>query len=706
MNTIPSLSLAMVCVARAMCTDVHGAEPADLPPHPRLLLDARGVAALRDKIHQPPWADLWRQRLRALERAIAEPLRLPPRGGNWYHNYVCPEHGVRLTEGPRIGDWTWEHRCRIGPHMLRGDPAVAARDFDGYSIMAIHNALAAEARDAGLAWAVTGDERYAERAAAIVRAYAAAYTTYARHDNQGRPVRSRGAGGRVGSQPLSEATWLVPLLQGADFVWSRLSEPDRHRFESNLVRVAIEETIRNPDSNPCVHNIQCHRNAAIGLAGFLLGDTNLVHEAIHGRHGWHTNLANGVMADGTWFEGAWGYHTYTLSALWPLAEAARHAGIDLYGPPLRRMYEAPMMLATPDGRLPAFNDSTETSLAAMSDLYELAFVRYGDPVFTSPIRESGRRTGSLALWYGAPSLPDAALARAPSRSRNLPAAGYAILQRGDGPEATWLCLKYGPHGGGHGHFDKNHFVLRTRRVWRLGDVGTHLYGSDLHRDWDKTSIAHNTLTVDEASQAAAAGRCLAFGSAEGVDYVMAEAGPIYPHLRFVRTVALLETNVVLVCDRVTSDRPRQLDVAVHLGGVWTHLPAGRPWLPPPAPGYRRLRDAIILPPSNRVTLAVRVPDDDSPTQLVAASPDPLSVICAHGVGASSADQVPVAILRRTATDWFLVWSLIWNDSAAPVGLDPTLGDDGRERVRIVQGRRVLDLILDTARGRVAITVPP
>lgn len=187
---------------------------------------------------------------------------------------------------------------------------------------------------------------------------------------------------------------------------------------------------------------------------------------------------------------------------------------------------------------------------------------------------------------------------------------------------------------------------------------------------------------------------------------MAEAGPIYPHLRFVRTVALIETNVVLVCDRVTSDRPRQLDVAVHLGGVWTHQPAGRPWLPPPAPGYRRLRDAIILPPSNRVTLAVRVSDDDSPTQFVAASPDPVSVICAHGVGASSADQVPVAILRRTATDWFLVWLLIWNHSAAPVGLDPTLGDDERERVRIVQGRRVLDLILDTAGGHVAITAPP
>ena len=63
-------------------------------------------------------------------------------------------------------------------------------------------------------------------------------------------------------------------------------------------------------------------------------------------------------------------------------------------------------------------------------------------------------------------------------------------------QATWLCLKYGPHGGGHGHPDKNNFVLYARGKVLFPDPGTRPYGSPLHNGWDKITLAHNTLVVD------------------------------------------------------------------------------------------------------------------------------------------------------------------------------------------------------------------
>src|SRR4029077_16767921 len=128
--------------------------------------------------------------------------------------------------------------------------------------------------------------------------------------------------------------------------------------------------------------------------------------------------------------------------------------------------------------------------------------------------------------YGVTELPPADTLPAPV-SRNSPASGYAILQRGQGSDATWLCVKYGPHGGGHGHPDKNTFILFAHGRILVTDAGTHAYGSPLHRDWDKTTLAHNTLIVDQSSQESATGKSLAFGADQGVDFSITDACAIY-----------------------------------------------------------------------------------------------------------------------------------------------------------------------------------
>src|SRR4051794_16799472 len=109
--------LIVVLCAIACSLASHAAENNPLPPHPRLLLNQSEIDALKTKI-QDPFADQW-PRLRAeADKLLLAPIVLPPRGGNWSHNYVCPEHGARLKRGKKIGQWQWEHICPIGNHIL------------------------------------------------------------------------------------------------------------------------------------------------------------------------------------------------------------------------------------------------------------------------------------------------------------------------------------------------------------------------------------------------------------------------------------------------------------------------------------------------------------------------------------------------------------------------------------------------------------
>jgi len=650
MEFLRSFLFPLALAANTACSLAVFAVPdsKSLPPRPRLLLDKADVEALRQRIAQSPWAGQWREYKAGVDKQLAKPVALPPRGGNWSHNYVCPIHGARLREGKRLGPWEWEHRCPVGNHVLRGDPTKAALDFDGNAMGKVHGSYAALLRDAGVVYQVTGQPRYAEKAREVLLAYAAQYLSYPRHDNQGRP---RG-GGRIASQSLSEASWLIHMAQGADLIWDMLNAEQRRAAEERLFRPALEQVIL--PSRHGIHNIQCRINSAIGLVGYLLDDPRLVKTAIDDpQTGFRQQILRGVRDDGMWCEGASGYHFFTIEGLWPLAEAARHCDLNLYDARFKSMFDGPLALALPNLTLPAFNDSGTVALTSRADLYELAYARWHDARY-APLLAAGGHTGDLALWFG---VPPPVSEPGPARgSRNSPASGYAILERGAGDQATWLCLKYGPHGGGHGHNDKNHFVLYARGQVLMPDAGTHAYGSPLHKSWDKTTLAHNTLIVDEQSQAQAQGRCLAFGMAGGVDYAMTDAGPIYPGVRFVRTAALLNENLIVIVDQVRAEQEHLFDLACHLAGKWSQLPEGQPWTPSGANGYQHIARATIGAGPSGMTAATLLEPGGEIT-LTLAGGEPTQFITGAGIGASTEDRVPLALLRRQAKETAFVWAL-------------------------------------------------
>lgn len=701
------MKASLVGLLLLLCGFISRADKTDagtLPPHPRLLLDRNDLQDLKRRRTQPAWEGRWADYAAGVDKSLSQPLELPPRGGNWSHNYVCPEHGARLKQGRQVGPWQWEHACPVGDHVLRGDPAQARRDFDGNAISAVHARLARLLIDAGVVYQVTGDRRCADRAREILLAYVAKYLSYPRHDNNGRP----GGGGRVASQSLTEASWLILMAEGADLLWDALTEEERRGARENLFGPALEQIILPAKLG--IHNIQCRHNAAIGLVGFLYGDDRLVRLAIEDpKRGFRQQILRGVRDDGMWCEGASGYHFFTIEGLWPLAEAARHCGLNLYDDRFKSMFDGPLALATPGLALPNFNDSGTVSLVGNADLYELAFARWQDKRYV-PLLEAGRRRGDLALWFGAEQLPAGAAVNGRG-SRSSPASGYTILERGAGSRATWLCVKYGPHGGGHGHNDKNHFILQARGQTLMPDGGTHAYGSPLHGSWDKTTLAHNTLVVDEQSQAQAEGRSLAFGTTPTADFSMTDAGGIHPGVRFVRTLALLNENLAVVVDQVRADREHQFDVACHLTGTWRNLPAGEPWTPPAVAGYQHIAGATMRSGAGPLQFST-CPEEGSETLLAVAGGEPTQFITGTGIGANTEDHVPVLLLRRRAKETAFAWAIALDGKPAALETVPVQEAGGTSlsaalatAVRVRSGDQHWDLLINPEKRSVQVTLP-
>ncbi len=702
------LTILMAVLCAIVGKGVMGME---LPEHPRLLFSRKGIDDLKERIARYDWAKAqWEVLKRRADAALKEPVNLPPRGGNWWHYYACPKHGASLRTGKQIGEWQWEHICPVDNEVIQSDPTKPERDYDGVVIMGVHSRFANLVRDLGIVYQVTGDRRYAEKAKAILLAYADRYLSYPLHDIRGKPSVG---GGRVGPQTLDESTWLIPIAQGADLIWETLTDAERETLAQKLFLPAAKEVILPHKMG--VHNIQCWKNSAVGLVGFLLGDKQLIWEAVENpERGYWTQMRKGVSPDGVWWEGAWGYHFYTLSALWHLTEAARNCGINLYGDELKRMFDAPFKFMMPNWRLPAFNDSTEVALLTeigfarfgiTQPIYELAYARYREPLYAA-LLSRGERRNDFALWFGVGELPQPQPIR--WQSANYPASGYAILARGEGEQATWLCLKYGPHGGGHGHPDKLNFVLYARGQVLALDPGITRYGVPIHRGWYKTTLAHNTLVVDEANQKPAEGKCLAFGDEGGVEFVVAEAGDIYDGVRFVRSIALLDGNVVVVIDQVRCGGERLLDVALHLRGQWVNLPDGSKWAPPNKDGYRYLREATVRRLERKAVIQVR-PKEGWQIATALLTDAPADLITAFGIGNHAEDLVPMLVVRRRASALTLVWGIGLDGqpialSWRPVRAEPPDAIVAAVEVRLPNGK-VYTFVANPDRATAQVTLP-
>ncbi len=530
-ETAPRLKLFRASLRAVSGREVLGSmevsltTPLGKPEHPLLLITRAEVPKVleRAKRDKDMEATL-RWLLRNADSWVAKKVEIPDRGGQWWHWYTCKKCGGRLEPISPT-----RHRCRRCGAEYSGWP------YDDVYITMLHGRLSGAARDLAAAYLLTGEAKYADKAREILLGYAAKYLTYELHDVHGR----KGRGGRVGAQTLDEATWLIRIVQAFDAIRDRLSEEDIATIRDKLLLPAAQ--VAWSERMP-IHNISCWRNTAYLLVGLALDREDMVRQALNGPSGLRNQLEEGVIPPGVWYEGAWGYHFYTLNALLPAVQACKRAHIDFPPPQYKQMYMAPLHFVAPDGLLPAFNDSGYSSIGGTAWMYAIAYGEYGDPLMAWAAQKGSRRRLEVLLWGSDRPLK----AAEPSfDSELLPEAGYAILRTGTWAKPAgatmppnYAVIDFGPHGGGHGHPDKLSFMLWLGGTLIGSDAGSISYGNPMHGGYYRRTLAHNTVVVDGRSQAPCTGEFIFFADGRNTAAAGTRTDAAYPGVELVRVCAL------------------------------------------------------------------------------------------------------------------------------------------------------------------------
>ena len=154
-------------------------------------------------------------------------------------------------------------------------------------------------------------------------------------------------------------------------------------------------------------------------------------------------------------------------------------------------------------------------------------------------------------------------------------------------------MKFGPHGGGHGHFDKLSFISYARGARQAADPGTQAYGAKSHNTWDKMTVAHNTISVDGKPQAESTGKLLEWNPGAQATEIRLSAGAVYPGVEMERTLVHTAEYTLDIAEARSVDGTEHLfDWIYHnFGSVSTTLPLKAYAELPQANGCRHLTGA-------------------------------------------------------------------------------------------------------------------
>ncbi|MGH8014066.1 MAG: heparinase II/III domain-containing protein, partial [Candidatus Binataceae bacterium] len=522
--------------------------------------------------------------------------------------------------------------------------------FKGYPYDQVVYMLRADALEKGalaeaLAFRLSGNRAFAVKAADVLKAYADKYLTYPMHDNKGKESQF---GARVYSQTLDESIWLIDMARAYDLIRDSdvLTAADRIHIERDLL-YASAMTVSRANMGP-TPNIQNWILGAEMAVGYTLNDQTLVSKALDGTHGLRAQLKKYVK-DGFWTEGSWGYQFYALRPILFMAQMSTMAGVNLWKeePDIKALLASPIGVMFPNGMLPAFNDSEALALVNEAPLYEVAYAATGDPLFAA-IAAEGKRDSRFAYLFGAPSLGNAQMPAL--HSAVFPDAGYATLRSSNG--GITQIVKFGPFGGPHGHFDKLNELIYAEGMVMGVDTGTHFYGIPIHNEWDKRTVAHNTISVDEFDQHPAGGKLLNWQSEPAFTAVSVDAGPVYADVDLKRTELVTDNYILEITQCHSTDgTAHDFDWNYHNYGTQAANGNFEPYAGfPQRDGYEMLTDNKTASVAGDFHTTFTMSKGRTLRVWVMKGNEPSQVFTGVGPGPDLRVPIPYVIVRRHGPD--------------------------------------------------------
>lgn len=490
----------------------------------------------------------------------------------------CPDDGELLAFDPFSPH---DHRCPRCGRVFQGEL------HDRFWIYWYQLWLGERAVHAALLSKLRGDSRSAELARAILGGYAERYLSYPNVDNVLGPTR-------LFFSTYLESIWLLQICVAADIMSAR----DPRLVDTVRDRIVEPGRALIAEYDEGASNRQVWNDAALLAAARLLGDEAAAEQAVHGSSGLTYLLRNGLLVDGSWYEGE-NYHLFAHRGLWYGVAMAERAGIPLDAADSDRFqlgFSTPFLTALPDLTLPSRRDSQYAiSLRQwrIAEHCELGFARRDDRALQAalsrlyapdiPHRDTGRATSSAdvernappsaltrtdlswrALLFARAELPE--LSGAEPESALLEGQGIAVCRRDTA--RVYVALDYGHSGGGHGHPDRLNLLIADGETRWLDDYGTGSY-TDRSLHWYRSTLAHNAPLVDGRSQQTTDGVLLAYEERGDFGWVRAAAA-VARDVDITRTIVTTPHYAIDILDwrarrEITIDLPLHIDLEIVRG---------------------------------------------------------------------------------------------------------------------------------------------
>ena len=419
-------------------------------------------------------------------------LSVPQEEGGYGHHYYCPTCNVELT-------FTFttptSHVC---PQC---NTAYSGGQYDAAWISEVHNRNLDYLSACMYLYIITADEDYAASIAFMLDDYAENWLKWEEHSVHG----DLNTAGRMYAQSLEDAKWFSDAAMIYKVVKHHIPDVIKEKIEKNMLAPAAEMLRERKQTS----NWQTWHNAAIASIGVAIGDRSLVDYALYTPvYGYEALLSSNLYADGWWNEGSVTYHFYSLQAMLKVAEAVRCLGINLYRSDLKKMFDAPMNSVYSDLSMVTHNDGwTGATLTSYARYYNLAYLRYGRSTEYASVlgtcwAKAGKK-GAECLLNPNDLSDSQTLTQKSCVYDNI---GYAVLHK----DRWSAVMKYGPHGGSHGHPDKLSITLHDGGREILPDFGSPAYSVPAFGGWYKNTLSHNTVVVDGVNQEEVTGTLMDF----------------------------------------------------------------------------------------------------------------------------------------------------------------------------------------------------
>ncbi|MHB9033273.1 MAG: heparinase II/III domain-containing protein [Anaerolineae bacterium] len=378
--------------------------------------------------------------------------------------------------------------------------------------------------------------------------------------------------------------WCLPLLHAYDCIYEALTPQERAPIEAWFADYS-QAVLKNDGLlvkeilGGKLNNHYAWHKWALGVYGLHSGDAGLVEYALDGPMGYREMITEGLRDEGLWLECSTGYNFSIHRPLTMLCWSLRNAGwpVDAFNQQfglrrsLRDMYLAPLDWLFPDGSVPNVGDCYGREASLPTGEYTYAWAAYRDPRLAWAAQRGQREDEDFILGLVVNGLPEK---MEPPRitSHTWPEHGYALLAaNGDSGYfggSSAACFTTFGYSGIHGHQDKLSFELyASGQRWVVDAEGEATSGnaflSSIERELGRSTLAHNTVMVDQQSQRSIAANLPIEFSASGRRLKMTDAGGLYAGVRQERELQLqaagFEDHFVLA-----SESEHTYDYLLHL----------------------------------------------------------------------------------------------------------------------------------------------